>query len=60
MNAKSRKKKLLSKTNFAQLRKKDDSKIDYREIPETDAKFWESAKLIMPDCYPSPWKIISE
>jgi uncharacterized protein (DUF4415 family) len=48
MNAESIKKNSASRTNFAKLHRKDDTGIDYRDIPETDAKFWEGAEVVMP------------
>jgi len=51
MNAKSTKKVLKTKTNWAQLRREqaEDAPIAYDEdAPETTPAFWENAKMFMP------------
>lgn len=39
----------LTKKRLRQLKAIPDSKIDYSDIPETDAEFWKHAKLVMPE-----------
>jgi uncharacterized protein (DUF4415 family) len=39
----------ISKKRFEKLKKIPDGKIDYSEIPETDAAFWAKAELKMPE-----------
>jgi uncharacterized protein (DUF4415 family) len=48
MNAKSIKIRSKSKTDWNKLHKKDDSDIDYRDIPATDADFWANAEVSIP------------
>lgn len=38
-----------SKTDWDRLRQMTDEEIDCSDIPETDARFWASAKLVMPE-----------
>ena len=38
----------VSKTNWKKLRQEDDADINYDDIPETNAKFWEGAQVVMP------------
>ena len=40
--------KKIIKTDLEQLRNKPDSDIDYSDIPETDAQFWENAFVYVP------------
>ena len=37
-----------SKTDIEKLRKQRDEQIDYSDIPETEAHFWEEAKIEYP------------
>lgn len=50
MNAKSTKRALKSRTDWAKLRQEqeNDSPIDYGDAPETSKKFWKNAKVDMP------------
>lgn len=41
-------KKTSSKTNWKHLDKKDDSNINFSDISETDASFWDKAEVVMP------------
>ena len=34
--------------NLVKLHRKNDKDIDYSDIPKTDARFWEKAKVVMP------------
>lgn len=36
------------RTGWAKLQKMTDLKIDYSDIPPTDAKFWEKAQVVLP------------
>jgi uncharacterized protein (DUF4415 family) len=36
------------RTGWARLRKMTNRKIDYSDIPATDARFWEKAQVVMP------------
>jgi uncharacterized protein (DUF4415 family) len=38
----------LSKNRLAELKKLSESKIDYSDIPETDASFWKNAHIFHP------------
>lgn len=38
----------ISKKRIKEIESIPDSKIDYSDIPETDAEFWKHAKLIRP------------
>jgi uncharacterized protein (DUF4415 family) len=49
MSAKSIKKNSASRTNIAKLHKKNDNDINYDDSPETTSKFWENAKVVMPE-----------
>jgi uncharacterized protein (DUF4415 family) len=37
-----------SEINWNKLMEKDDSEIDYSDIPSTDQKFWEDAEILYP------------
>jgi len=37
-----------SESNWNKLMEKDDSEIDYSDIPSTDQKFWEDAEILYP------------
>lgn len=39
----------ISKKRLSEIKKIADSKIDYSDIPETNAKFWAKAALKMPE-----------
>jgi uncharacterized protein (DUF4415 family) len=39
----------LSKKRVGEINKVKDSEIDYSDIPELDEKFWQKAKIVMPD-----------
>ncbi len=43
------KKKRNSKTNWEKVDSVSDNGIDYTDIPELDKRFWEEAKLVMPE-----------
>ena len=36
------------RASWTKLRKTTDPKIDYSDIPATDAKFWEKAQVVIP------------
>lgn len=49
MNAKSKKNTTKrGRTDWKRLQKMTDREIDYSDIPATDAKFWEKARIVMP------------
>jgi uncharacterized protein (DUF4415 family) len=39
----------ISKKRLKEIKKIKDKDIDYTDIPETDARFWASAKMRMPE-----------